>query len=443
MNKPVLPRDLAAPTYALDYDRPPRHWLWVILLVAAFLAAALLWASTAEIDELSRAEGRVIPSSKTQVIQSAEAGVVADILVRRGEQVRKGQQLVRLDDTTTTSSAGEVEAKVRALQAQVARLQIEYEGRAAEGYTCPPDVLAEVPAVCDNEAKLLKARLDTLDQGKDVLAQRVEQRSRELSEALANKARLEEAYSLAAQKLELIKPMAEKQLVSQTEFLTAQRDVSDTRGQRDAVIESIARLESAVSESQLQVQQADLQFRQDALNDLTLRLAELSSAEQALRGASDRVSRTDIRSPVDGIVNEIAINTVGGFVQPGERLLDIVPMADTLLVEARLKPSDVAFVLPGQPAEIKFTAYDFSIFGGLQGEVQSVGADSIIDPNTRETYYVVLIKTPESVLHYRDEALPILPGMVTTVEILTGKKTILQYLLKPINKARDEAMRER
>ncbi len=443
MNKPVLPRDLAAPTYALDYDRPPRHWLWVILLVSAFLGAALLWASTAEIDELSRAEGRVIPSSKTQVIQSAEAGVVAEILVRRGEQVKKGQQLVRLDDTTTTSSAGEVEAKVRALQAQVARLQIEYEGRAAEGYTCPPDVLAEVPAVCDNEAKLLKARLDTLDQGKDVLAQRVEQRSRELSEALANKARLEEAYALAEQKLELIKPMAEKQLVSQTEFLAAQRDVSDTRGQRDAVIESIARLQSAVSEAELQVQQADLQFRQDALNDLTLRLAELSSAEQALRGASDRVSRTDIRSPVDGIVNEIAINTVGGFVQPGERLLDIVPMEDTLLVEARLKPSDVAFVLPGQPAEIKFTAYDFSIFGGLQGEVQSVGADSIIDPNTRETYYVVLIKTPESVLHYRDDALPILPGMVTTVEILTGKKTILQYLLKPINKARDEAMRER
>jgi len=443
MNKPVLPRDLAAPTYALDYDRPPRHWLWVILLVAAFLTAALLWASTAEIDELSRAEGRVIPSSKTQVIQSAEAGVVAEILVRRGEQVKKGQQLVRLDDTTTTSSAGEVEARVRALQAQVARLQIEYEGRAAEGYACPPDVFTAVPAVCDNEAKLLQARLDTLEQGKDVLKQRVEQRSRELSEALANKARFEESFTLAEQKLQLIKPMAEKQLVSQTEFLAAQRDVSDTRGQRDAVIESIARLESAVSESQLQVQQADLQFRQDALNDLTLRLAELSSAEQALRGASDRVSRTDIRSPVDGIVNEIAINTVGGFVQPGERLLEVVPMADTLLVEARLKPSDVAFVLPGQPAEIKFSAYDFSIFGGLRGEVQSVGADSIIDPNTRETYYIVLIKTPESVLHYNDDELPILPGMVTTVEILTGKKTVLQYLMKPINKARDEAMRER
>ncbi|HEY9011264.1 MAG TPA: HlyD family type I secretion periplasmic adaptor subunit [Devosia sp.] len=443
MNKPVLPRDLAAPSYALDYDRPPRHWLWVILLVTAFLGAALVWASTAEIDELSRAEGRVIPSSKTQVIQSAEAGVVAEILVRRGEQVKRGQQLVRLDDTTTTSSAGEVEAKVRALQAQVARLQIEYEGRAAEGYTCPPDVVTDAPAVCDNEAKLLKARLATLEQGKDVLGQRVEQRQRELSEALANKARLEEAFTLAEQKLELIKPMAEKKLVSQTEFLAAQRDVSDTRGQRDAVIESIARLEAGVSEAELQVQQADLQFRQDALNDLTLRLAELASAEQALRGASDRVSRTDIRSPVDGIVNEIAINTVGGFVQPGERLLDIVPLDENLLVEARLKPSDVAFVLPGQPAQIKFSAYDFSIFGGLKGEVQNVSADSIIDPNTRETYYVVLIKTDANALAFNGEELPILPGMVTTVEILTGKKTVLQYLLKPINKARDEAMRER
>lgn len=442
MNKPVNPRDIT-PAFTLDQDRPPRHWLWVIIIVCGFLACALAWASNAEIDELSRAEGRVIPSSKMQIIQSAEAGVVADILVRRGEQVKKGQQLIRLDDTTTASSAGEVEARVRALQAQVARLQTEYEGRAPEGYTCPPDVLAEVPAVCDNEAKLLKARLDTLEQGKKVLEQRVEQRQRELSEALANKTRLEEGFALSAEKLALILPMAEKKLVSQTDLIAAQRDVSETKGQRDAVIESIARLESSASEAQLQVQQADLQFRQDALNDLTLRLAELSSAEQALRGASDRVSRTDIRSPVDGIVNDIAMNTVGGFVQPGERLIDIVPIDDKLLVEARLKPSDVAFVLPGQKAEIKLSAYDFSIFGGLVGEVQSVSADSIIDQQSRETYYIVLIKTDDAVLHFKGKDLPILPGMVTTVEILTGKKTILQYLLKPINKARDEAMRER
>ncbi|AKR55657.1 secretion protein HylD [Devosia sp. H5989] len=426
-----------------EQDRPPRTWVYVILLVCGFLAAALTWASLAQIDEISRAEGRVIPSSKMQVIQSAEAGVVTEILVRTGEQVKKGQQLIQLDDTTTASSAGEVEAKVNALQAQVARLRIEYQGKSADGFVCPPDVLAAAPAVCDNEADLLKARQQTLDQGKQVLLQRVEQRQRELSEALANQSRLTDANRQAAEKLALVEPMAKKNLVSQTDLINAQRDVTDTKGQLEAVVESIGRLNAAVAEAQLQVKQADLQFRQDALTDLTTRLAELASAQQTLRGAADRVSRTDIRSPVDGIVNNMAVNTIGAFVSPGERLVDIVPVEDTLLVEAKLKPSDVAFILPGQPANIKITAYDFSIFGGLRGEVQNVSADSIVDPDTRETYYLVLIKTDQSALEYNGKKLPILPGMVSSVEILTGKKTILQYLMKPINKARDEALRER
>jgi len=434
---------LNTPSYTLGPDRPPRHWLYIIVIICAFLSVALIWSANAEIDELSRAEGRVIPTTKTQVIQSAEAGVVADILVRTGQQVKKGQQLIRLDDTTTTSSAGEVEARVRALQAQVARLRIEYEGRSADGYVCPESVKSVVPEVCDNESSLLDARNLTLAQSKLVLQQRVEQRQRELNEAETNKTRLEEALRLSKANLDLIEPMAAKKLVSQSEMIGAQRDYSDSLGQRDAVIQSIGRLAAALSEAQLQAQQADLQFRQDALTDMTLRLAELSSAEEALRGASDRVSRTDIRSPVDGIVNEIAVNTIGGFVTPGERLIDIVPVEDTLLIEARLKPSDVAFVLPGQPALIKFTAYDFSIFGGLEGEVANVSADSIVDPNTREAYYVVLIKTGDSLLHYKGKNLSILPGMVATVEIMTGRKTILQFLLKPINKAQSEALRER
>ncbi|MFD1944233.1 HlyD family type I secretion periplasmic adaptor subunit [Paradevosia shaoguanensis] len=442
MNKPAGSFDSLMASVP-QQDRPPRAWLYVILLVCAFLGAALLWASLAQIDEISRAEGRVIPSSKMQVIQSAEAGVVTEILVRTGEQVKKGQQLIRLDDTTTASSAGEVEAKVNALQAQVARLRIEYEGRAADGYVCPPEVVKEAPAVCDSESDLLKARQLTLSQGKQVLLQRVEQRQRELNEALANQSRLTEANRLGTEKLALIEPMAKKNLVSQNDLLNAQRDVTDTKGQLDAVVESIARLNAAVSEAQLQVDQADLQFRQDALTDMTMRLAELASAQQALRGAADRVSRTDIRSPVDGIVNNLAVNTIGAFVSPGERLVDIVPIEDTLLVEAKLKPSDVAFILPGQSANIKITAYDFSIFGGLHGEVQNVSADSIVDPDTRETYYLVLIKTDQSALEYNGKKLPILPGMVSSVEILTGKKTILQYLMKPINKARDEALRER
>jgi adhesin transport system membrane fusion protein len=330
-----------------------------------------------------------------------------------------------------------------ALRAQVARLQDEVAGDSTSTFDCPKEVAEKVQGVCDSETSLQLARRQTLQQGEQVLQSRVEQRQRELNQAMADKDRLTQTADLAQQKLALLKPMVDKKLVSQTEYITAQQAVADATGQLDAVIQSIAKSQAALQEAQLQVQQAELQFRQDAQTDLTGKLAELASAEETLRGASDRVSRTDIRSPVDGIVNSLAVNTVGGFVNAGEKLLEIVPVQEKLQIEARLQPSDVAFVLPGQPANIKFTAYDFSIFGGLKGKVQNVSADSIVDPNTREAYYVVLIETDSSSLAYRGKELPILPGMVASVEILTGHKTVLQYILKPINKTRDEAFHER
>jgi adhesin transport system membrane fusion protein len=424
-------------------DRPPQAWIVVIASICAFLLMGGVWASWAEVDEISRADGRVIPSGKTQIIQSAEAGVITEILVRPGEQVTKGQQLIRLDDTGTSSSAGEVEARVNALRAQVARLKIEYENTGELVYVCPDEIRASAPSICENEANLLDVRGRALAQGKDVLLQRVEQRRRELSEVESNSKRLEQALKLANENLDLLKPLADKGLVAQTDFIAAQRDVNDLTGQIEAGKESTARLTAALSEAELQVQQADLQFRQDALSEMTLRLAELASSEEQLRGAADRQSRTEIRSPVDGIINNLEVNTIGAVVAAGARLLDIVPVSETLVVEAHLKPSDVAFVLPGQQARIKLTAYDFSIFGGLMGEVENVSADSIVDPQSKETYYIVRVKADSPVLKYRDKELPILPGMVTNVEILTGEKTILQYLLKPINKARDEAFGER
>ena len=429
--------------YSLAPERPPRSWAAVVLLICAFLGVALAWSSLANVDELARAQGRVIPSGKIQIIQSAEPGVVDEILVREGEQVKAGQLLVKLDDTNTSSSQGEVQAKVWALEAQVARLQDEVAGDATGTFTCPEDVAKSAPDVCPSEVNLQLARRQTLQQGVDVLKARVEQRQRELNGAMADKDRLTQTADLAQQKLDLLKPMVDKKLVSQTEYITAQQAVADASGQLDATIQAIAKAQAALQEAQLQVQQALSQFQQDAQTDLTGKLAELASDQETLRGASDRVSRTEIRSPVDGIVNSLAVNTVGGFVNAGEKLLDIVPGEEKLLIEAHLAPSDVAFVLPGQSANIKFTAYDFSIFGGLEGKVQNVSADSIVDPNTHESYYVVLIETDSSTLSYRGRSLPILPGMVASVEILTGHKTVLQYLLKPINKARDEAFHER
>ncbi|HTJ56887.1 MAG TPA: HlyD family type I secretion periplasmic adaptor subunit [Devosiaceae bacterium] len=427
----------------IHHDRPPRFWLSVTGIIAIFMTLALIWASLAMVDEVSRAEGRVIPSGKTQVIQNGVSGVVSQILVRVGQQVKKGEILARLDDTSTASSAGEVRTKVWALEAQVARLRIESAGKAAEGYVCPDDVRQAAPDVCKNEQSLLEVRAANLAQGKGVLGQRVEQKQGDLNQALSNQTRLKDSLGLANKNLDLLAPLAKKNLVSQTEYIASQRDVADLQGQLQAITDAVGGLRAALSEAQLQVNQADLQFREQALSDLTQHLADLASAQQALNGAADQVTRTEIRSPVDGIVNELAVNTIGAFVNAGSRLMDIVPVSEKLQVEARLKPSDVAFVVPGQKATIKLTAYDFSIFGGLAGAVQTVSADSIVDPNTRETYYVVLLTTDKSSIQYHGETLPILPGMVTDVEIVTGNKTVLQYLLKPINKAWTDALRER
>ncbi|WP_306257415.1 HlyD family type I secretion periplasmic adaptor subunit [Pararhizobium sp. IMCC21322] len=429
--------------YTRRASRLPRRWSSVIMFVTLFMIAAVTWAALAPIDEISRAEGRVIPSGKTQVVQSGVAGVVADIFVRTGQQVKQGQVLVRLDDTTTSSSAGEVEAKVRALSVQVARLRAEVEAGSLGRFVCPPEVAASAPEICANEESLQQTRAQGLQQSKDVLERRIEQRQRELNEALSNLTRLNNTLVLASEQLSLIEPLAAKQLVAQSEILAAQRDVSELTGQIDAINETVERLKAALSEADLQSSIAESQFREQALTDLTQRLAELTSAREVLRGAADQVTRTEIRSPVNGIINNMGVNTIGAFIAPGDRLLDIVPVSEKLLVEARLKPSDVAFILPGQSANIKLTAYDFSVYGGLEGHVENVSPDSIVDPNTRETYYIVLLSTDQSKLDFGGQELPILPGMVTNVEILTGKKTVLQFILKPINKARNEALRER
>lgn len=429
--------------FALGADRPPRAWAAVVVLVTSFVALALVWAANAPVEELSRASGRVIPTARAQIIQSAEGGVVADILVRPGQQVSAGELLVQLDDTLTTSSAGEVEAQLRALEAQTARLRIEYEGLGAADFVCPASVAQSAPQICANELDLFRVRANGYEQGRQVLLERVEQRKRELAEARINLTRINESLALAQEDYDLMAPLAERGLVAQTSFIDVQRQLTNLEGESAATEELIGRLASALDEAQLQVAQARTQFRQEALGELTVKLAELATLREQMRGATNRVARTEIRAPVNGVVNSLEVTTIGAVVQPGERLLDIVPVSDSVLVEARLSPADVGFILAGQEANIKFTAYDFSIYGGLKGVVQNVSANSIVDPQTRETYYTVLIAADTTVLDFHGEALPILPGMVTSVEIITGTKTILQYLLKPINKARDEALRER
>lgn len=424
-------------------DRPPlfaRVGLAVIiLLITTFVA----WASIARIEEIARGEGKIIPVSRTQIIQASEPGVVQEIAVQPGQVVSRGDLIVRLDDTLTTSSLGEAEARQRALRAQISRLAIEESGDITLRFICPDDLVSTAPQICENEERLLNARRDSFSNKLAVLDERLLQRRKELDEANVNIVRLEENAVIAQREEDLLAPLVARRLAAQTDLIRVQKELSENRGQLKLVHESLDRIGAAINEASLQRAELALQLQQEALAEKTKALAELSVIDETIRGASDRVARTDIRSPVDGVVNTLDVNTIGAYVQPGTVVAGIVPTADTLLVEARLSPNDVAFVRPGQPALVKITAFDFSIYGGLDGIVDMVSADSIVDQNSGETFYLVRVKTESSALERNGEQHSIIPGMIASVDIMTGEKTVLDYLLKPINKARNEALRER
>jgi adhesin transport system membrane fusion protein len=424
-------------------DKPPFFARMLIGLVAACMTVLISWAAIADIDEIARGEGKVIPISKTQIIQSSEAGIVQEIAVQVGQIVRKGDLIVQLNNTTTESTLGESVAKARALGAKVARLQMEEKGEYDQAFVCPKEVMDVAQNVCSNEEHLFNINKDSYLNKLNVLQGRVMQRQNELNEANANIERLEQNIASSTKQHDLYGPLAKRGLVAQTQLLTVESQLTDQQGQLKVYQESLPRLRGAVDEAKLQVGEITLAIRQQALTDKAQALAELSVIDETIRGASDRVKRTDIRSPVDGIVNTLEVNTIGGYVDPGRVVAGIVPTADTLLIEAKISPRDVAFVRRGQPAIVKITAYDFAIFGGLEGEVTNVSADSIVEKEKGETYYLVQVKTNTSELQRNGKSYPIIPGMIASAEIMTGKKTVLSYLMKPINRARSEALTER
>ncbi|TPI61541.1 HlyD family type I secretion periplasmic adaptor subunit [Mesorhizobium sp. B3-1-3] len=424
-------------------DRPPLFASASVYIVGALFVCFTAWASFAEVDEIARGDGKVIPASKTQIIQASEPGVVQEIAVQIGQTVKKNDLIIRLDNSGNTSSLGEEKAKARALQARIARLQFEQSGSVEGSFPCPVEIQKVAPEICDNEQKLLVARRDNFEVKLSVLKSRLDQREKELDEATANADRLSKSLAVTDQEAALVEPMVKKGLMARTEQIRVEREQTDLHGQLTLAGETIKKTKSAITEAQLQVNELGLQLQQEALSDLTQALADLSVVDETIRGATDKVARTDIRSPVDGIVNTLDVNTLGAFVQPGAVVAGIVPTSETLLVEARVSPRDVAFIQPNQEALIKVTAYDFSIFGGIEGKVSNITADSLVDQKTGEPYYQVRVATEKSTLTRNGKTYSIIPGMICSVDIKTGRKTILNYLLKPINKARQEAMSER
>ncbi len=419
----------------------PRPFAHILLFtVAGLFVAFVIWASFAEIDEVTRGQGRVIPSQQMQVVQSLEGGIVAETLVHEGDRVQQGQVLLRIDATNFASRVGELTSQHQQLTGQIARLRTEVAGD--DDIAFPQDLVDHAPQVANAERSLFTARRNQLQSQLTILRQQAEQREQELSQLRATEVQQTGSLALARQELGVYAGLS-RGIVPQTEVLRARRQVNDLEGQLQTTRAAIPRAESAIREAHQRIEDQYLQFRSEAQAELNQRTAELAVIEETLRAARDRVARTDVRSPVNGVINRVHVTTVGQVVQPGGNLVEIVPIEDSLLIEARIRPSDVAFLHPGQEATVKITAYDFSIYGGLHGVLERISPDTITDQETGESFYRITVRTEQTHLGTDDHPLPIIPGMVASVDILTGHRTILQYLLKPLLRARSEALRER
>ena len=410
----------------------------VILTAGVGFLVFASWASFASVDEVTRGQGRVIPSSKAQIVQSSEPASILDIVVRSGQPVRKGQLLVRLDDTESSSQLGQITAENRSLAARAARLS--REGGSGSDGGCLPGAADDE---CRQEAALQSVRASALRSRQSALSAAVEQRRRDYGEAQATIASLKSSLQIAQNQVNMLTPLAAKSIVPQTELMNAQREASEIQGRLAAAQQAASRAAAAISEAQAQASEAGFQFRQDALNERSQLVAKMAVNSESLRGATGRLQRSEIRSPVDGVVNDVQVTTVGGFVQAGQKIMQVVPVGDRLLVEARVTPRDIAFIKVNDRAIVKVTAYDFAVYGGLAGRVVQISPDSIYDESSKEAYFSVVVQTDRAFLQSGMRRLPITPGMICDVEIVTGKKSILSYLLKPVLRARSEALSER
>lgn len=420
--------------------RPPRLAANTLLFaIVTFFALAVFWASRAPLDEVTTGMGQVIPSGKVQVVQNLEGGIVSDIRVREGEEVAAGDVLLLIDNTQFLSNYEEDRAKYLGLRAAAARLRAEVEGRDA---TFPDEVRDADPALVRNEFALHAARKAELDSSIAVLRRQVDQKRQELVELDTRITQAERAMALAEEELAITQPMVERGVTSRIDLIRLRREMTDIETNLLGAQQAVPRAQAALEEAENKIAERHAAFRKVARAELNEAELKISALSKVLTLAKDRLARTEVRAPVTGTVKTLNVNTVGGVIKPGEDLVEIVPREDRLLVEARIRPSDIAFLRPGQDARVKVTAYDYAVYGSMDAELVHISADTVVD-DAGESYFLVRVRTDVTHMGDDDARLPIIPGMVAEVDVLTGRKTVLDYLLKPILRARDRALRER
>ena len=434
--------DIHAGEVGSEFERGSSRFAHILLLaMAAFFTVFFLWARSATLDVVTRGEGKVIPSSQIQRVQNLEGGIVAEILVSEGDIVERDQLLLRIDNSLAEATMRENRGKYLSLLATVARLQAEVHGSAEIDF--PQAVLQGDPKSVANEQSLFEARRRQAAEQVGILKAQADQKKQELVEMTARMKQLGRARALTQEEADLLAPLVKQGVSPRLDLLRIQQRLQEVTTEIEGIKVVIPRTQAAIRETEARVAEKLGAIRTESQQELNTKRVELIAIQQTLSAASDRVTRTDVRSPVRGTINKLFVTTIGGVIQPGQDLVEIVPLEDTLLIEAKIRPSDRAELRPGLDAMIKVTAYDFSIHGGLPATLIDISADTIVEDKgdkRGESFYRIRLRTDRNSL---GPDKPIIPGMTATVDILTGHKTVLDYLLKPIIKARDNALRER
>lgn len=413
----------------------------VAIMLAAAVAAFVVWSRYAVLDEVTRGTGSVVPAQQVQVVQSLEGGIVSEILVREGERVEKDQVLLRLDETSSGARLGELAGQRYARLARIVRLKAEAEGRREPDFSA--DLRRMAPELTAAETDVFTSRREALSRQRAVLTPQLEQRREELVELDARQRKFTDSLVLLERELELTRKLSAQGAVPELELIRLERETVEARGELDEIGARRERVKAGVREYENRLASMEADYRAQARIELAREIGEIKVIGESIAGAADRVKRTAIRAPVRGIVNRIAVTTIGGVVAPGAPVLDIVPLDDRLVIEAQIQPKDVAFIQPGQEASIKLSAYDYTVYGSLPGRVTQVGATTVADPQSGQPFYRVVVETEMAALRHDGKDLDIIPGMVATVDIKTGRKSVFDYLVKPMNRVRHEAMRER
>ena len=413
-----------------------RFILWAVVLLCI---AGTWWAAVSEVEEITNGKGRVIPSSYIQIIQNLEGGILQNILVAVGDNVSKGQTLLQIDATRYASQFSDNQRQISALDAKIARLQAKISG---SKFNVPANIPAEYMDTVTREKDLFETETEEFKTKIAILQAQSNQKEQELEELKAHIEQYRQSRNFLKKELSMTQPLVKKGAVSEVEILRLRRDLNNLEGQLRTAELQIPIIRSKHAEAKRKIHETQVSFQKDAKLEMNKAIATKNTLLSNAVTIQDKLTRTDVKSPVKGIINQILINTVGGVIQPGMDLIEIVPLDDTLLIEAKINPADIAFLHPGQTAMVTFSAYDFTLYGGLSAKLEHISADSIPDENG-DSFYLVKVRTDQNYLTKGTKQMPIIPGMPASVDIMTGKKTVLNYLLNPILRAKKNALRER